>query len=63
MFPGGKQIDDKGLGKKLKKASSKPMTKAERTEQRISFVYGQIAHKDGRTKEEIERSLREQGLI
>ncbi len=63
MFPGGKQIDDKGLGKKLKKASSRPMTKAERTEQRISFVYGQIAHKDGRTKEEIEKSLREQGLI
>lgn len=63
MFPGGKQIDDKGLGKQLKKASSRPMTKKERTEQRISFVYGQIANKDGRTREEIEKSLREQGLV
>lgn len=63
MFPGGKHINDKGLGEKLKKASRKPMTKEERTEQRISFVYGQIAHKDGRTKEELEKSLRDQGLI
>ena len=63
MFTGGKKINDRGLGEKLKKASRKPMTKEERTEQRISFVYGQIANKDGRTREEIEKSLREQGLI
>ncbi len=63
MFPQGRQINDKGLGEKLKEASSRPMTKEERTAQRISFVFGQLGRKDKRTKKQVEKSLREQGLI
>ncbi len=63
MFPGGKQINDGGLAEKLKKASNRPMTKKERREQIISFVYSGLGSKDKRTKKEVEQSLKEQGLI
>lgn len=58
-------MSDCALENLLKKASEHQMTPKEKYEQRISFVYGQLAFDPKRkiTKEGVRRTLAEQGVI
>lgn len=59
MFTQNHKIDDEGLEQRLKTIAGQPMTKQEVREQRISFVYGQLPHRLGLTKEYVEKRIDE----
>ncbi len=57
MIPKESSKTGEALEKRLRKAASKPMTKDEVREQRISFVYGNLPHNSTLTREEVARIL------
>lgn len=57
------ETDDQELKDRLKALSNTPMTPEERREQIVSFVFSGRGKHDQRTREEIKKSLEEQGLI
>lgn len=61
----GDNMSDCALEHLLKKAREHQMTPKEKYEQRVSFVYGQLAFNPKRTitKEDVRRILAEQGVV
>ncbi len=50
---------EEALTKKLKESASKPMTKAEKREQRISWVYGNLPFRSKLSREDVARMIDE----
>ncbi|RCK28039.1 hypothetical protein TH8_01255 [Thalassospira profundimaris] len=49
---------DEALLKRLKKAASEPLTKAELEQQRVSFVYGNLPNDSTITREQVAHKIR-----
>lgn len=57
------ETNDQEIRDQINSLSKDPMTPEERREQMVSFVFSGRGKHDKRTKEQIKKSLEEQGLI